>query len=430
MRSDISEKLFAEACRVIPGGVNSPVRAWKAVGGHPRFIQRAAGSTITDADGNTYIDFIGSWGPMILGHAHRAVLRAMQDTLCEGTSFGAPTAREIELARRLVTAFPAIDMVRLVSSGTEASMTALRLARGFTERSKVVKFAGCYHGHVDSLLVRAGSGALTLGAPDSAGVTDAVAAQTISARFNDREGVEKIFAAEGDDIAALIVEPVVGNMGVVPPRPGFLEGLREVTRRHGALLIFDEVMTGFRLAYGGVQTLFDIEPDLTCLGKVIGGGMPLAAIGGRRAVMEKLAPLGTVYQAGTLSGNPLAVAAGIATLEQLAGERTYEQLEERGAVLEEGLRAAMSRHDGVWCLNRRGSMWTLFFGVDEVSDFESASRCDTAKYAAFFRGMLEEGVYLPPSAFEAAFLSLAHSDADIEHTVAAARRVIERGVAA
>jgi glutamate-1-semialdehyde 2,1-aminomutase len=422
MRTEISEKLFAEACRVIPGGVNSPVRAWQAVGGNPRFVQRAAGSTIIDADGNSYIDYIGSWGPMILGHAHRAVLRSIQEALREGTSFGAPTAREIDLARRIVAAFPAIDLVRLVSSGTEASMTALRVARGFTGRPKVVKFAGCYHGHVDSLLVRAGSGALTLGSPDSAGVTSAVAEQTRIARFNDLAGVGELFAAEGDEIAALIVEPVVGNMGVVPPRADFLEGLREVTSRHGALLIFDEVMTGFRLAYGGVQTQLGIQPDLTCLGKVIGGGMPLAAVGGRRAIMEKLAPLGTVYQAGTLSGNPLAVAAGIATLEQLAGERVYELLEERGAALEAGLRGALREHPGSWCLNRRGSMWTLFFGVDEVSDFESASRCDTAKYAAFFRAMLEEGVYLPPSAFEAAFISLAHSDADIEQTVAAARR--------
>jgi glutamate-1-semialdehyde 2,1-aminomutase len=422
MRTEISEKLFAEACRVIPGGVNSPVRAWQAVGGNPRFIQRAAGSTIIDADGNSYIDYIGSWGPMILGHAHRAVLHSIQEALREGTSFGAPTAREIDLARRIVAAFPSIDLVRMVSSGTEASMTALRVARGFTGRPKVVKFAGCYHGHVDSLLVRAGSGALTLGCPDSAGVTSAVAEQTRIARFNDLAGVRELFAAEGDEIAALIVEPVVGNMGVVPPRADFLEGLREVTSRHGALLIFDEVMTGFRLAYGGVQTQLGIQPDLTCLGKVIGGGMPLAAVGGRRAIMEKLAPLGTVYQAGTLSGNPLAVAAGIATLEQLAGERVYELLEERGAALEAGLRAALRERPGSWCLNRRGSMWTLFFGVDEVSDFESASRCDTAKYAAFFRAMLEEGVYLPPSAFEAAFLSLAHSDADIEQTVAAARR--------
>jgi len=422
MRTDISEKLFAEACRVIPGGVNSPVRAWQAVGGNPRFVQRAAGSTIIDADGNSYIDYIGSWGPMILGHANRAVLRSIQEALRQGTSFGAPTAREIDLARRIVAAFPSIDLVRLVSSGTEASMTALRVARGFTGRPKVVKFAGCYHGHVDSLLVRAGSGALTLGSPDSAGVTSAVAEQTRIARFNDLAGVRELFAAEGDEIAALIVEPVVGNMGVVPPRADFLEGLREVTSRHGALLIFDEVMTGFRLAYGGVQTQLGIQPDLTCLGKVIGGGMPLAAVGGRRAIMEKLAPLGTVYQAGTLSGNPLAVAAGIATLEQLAGERVYELLEERGAALEAGLRAALRERPGSWCLNRRGSMWTLFFGVDEVSDLESASRCDTAKYAAFFRAMLEEGVFLPPSAFEAAFISLAHSDADIEQTVAAVRR--------
>ncbi len=417
---DTSEKLFAAASEVIPGGVNSPVRAWRAVGGAPRFIQRAAGSTVTDADGVTYIDYVGSWGPMILGHAHRSVLQAIHNVMREGTSFGAPTAREIEMARVICDAVDSVEMVRLVNSGTEATMTALRIARGFTGRDKVVKFAGCYHGHVDSLLVRAGSGAITLGVPDSAGVTADTSRSTLIANFNDLEDVRGCFAQHGDEIAAVIIEPIAGNMGVVPPQPGFLAGLRELTEQRGALLIFDEVMTGFRVAYGGAQALYGIRPDLSCFGKVAGGGMPLAAVGGCKEVMEVLAPLGPVYQAGTLSGNPLAVAAGLATLEQLRGPGVYERLEERGARLEIGLREAIEKSAIRACVNRVGSMWTLFLGVDEVRDFATATASDTTLFAKFFHGMLRRGIYMAPSAYEAAFLSLAHSDADIDQTIRAA----------
>ena len=424
MKSETSEKLFAEASRYIPGGVNSPVRAWKAVGGAPRFIQRASGSTITDADGNTYIDYVGSWGPMIVGHAHHTVLRALNDALRGGTSFGAPTAREIELARRITGALPAVEQVRLVSSGTEATMTALRLARAFTGRAKLVKFDGCYHGHADALLVRAGSGAMTLGVPDSSGVPEATASQTLVARFNDLDEIESRFRADGDAIAALIVEPVVGNMGLVPPQAGYLEALRRITEAHGTLLIFDEVMTGFRLAWGGVQNPMGIRPDLTCLGKVIGGGLPLAAVGGRREVMQQLAPVGAVYQAGTLSGNPLAVTAGLTTLDLLDRPGTYEKLEELGARLEDGLRAALRRRGRRACLNRRGSMWTLFFGADHVRNADDARACDTAAFARFFTAMLERGIYLPPSQYEAAFISLAHSEGDIDFTVQAAEQAL------
>ena len=420
MKRVTSEKLFAEASRYIPGGVNSPVRAWKAVGGTPRFVQRAAGSTITDADGNTYIDYVGSWGPMIVGHAHHLVLRALNEVMRNGTSFGAPTPREIEMARRICGALPAVERVRLVSSGTEATMTALRLARAATGRPKIVKFDGCYHGHADALLVRAGSGAMTLGVPDSPGVPEATASQTLVARFNDLDEIETRFRAEGETIAAVIVEPVVGNMGLVPPQPGYLEGLRRITAEHGALLIFDEVMTGFRLAWGGVQNTMGIRPDLTCLGKVIGGGMPLAAVGGRRDVMELLAPIGAVYQAGTLSGNPLAVAAGLTTLDLLDKPGTYEKLEALGARLEAGLSAALSRHGRRGCINRRGSMWTLFLGVEQVRNADDARACDTAAFARYFLAMLERGIYLPPSQFEAAFISLAHTEDDIDRTIKAA----------
>ena len=424
MKTGTSEKLFAEASKYIPGGVNSPVRAWKAVGGVPRFIQRASGSTITDADGNTYIDYIGSWGPMIVGHAHAGVLRAVNEALRNGTSFGAPTAREIELARRINGALPTVEQVRLVSSGTEATMTAIRLARAFTGRAKIVKFDGCYHGHADALLVRAGSGAMTLGVPDSPGVPEATASQTLVARFNDVDEIDARFRAEGDAIAAVIVEPVVGNMGLVPPQPGYLEALREITAARGALLIFDEVMTGFRLAWGGVQNALGIRPDLTCLGKVIGGGLPLAAVGGRRDVMQWLAPVGPVYQAGTLSGNPLAVTAGLATLDLLDRAGTYEKLEGLGAQLEEGLRDALLRQRRRGCVSRRGSMWTLFFGVDAVRNADDARAADTAAFARFFTGMLERGVYLPPSQFEAAFISLAHSADDIDMTIRAADQAL------
>lgn len=424
MRTTISDRLYEKACERIPGGVNSPVRAWKAVGGTPRFIQRARGSTIVDVDGNHYVDYVGSWGPAILGHAHPKVLQAVQDALRDGTSFGAPTPREVELANVIATAFPSIEQVRLVNSGTEATMTAIRLARAFTARSKILKFSGCYHGHSDSLLVRAGSGAMTLGVPDSPGVTEAVASQTLVADYNDLAEVEARFTAQGEEIAGVIVEPVVGNMGVVQPRPGFLEGLREITAAHGAVLIFDEVMTGFRVAWGGAQTLFDIRPDLTCLGKVIGGGLPLAAVGGRSEILQRLAPVGPVYQAGTLSGNPLAVAAGLATLEELERPGTYERLESAGARMEEGLTACLQRSEITGCVNRVGSMWTLFLGVGEVENAVDAQRCDRERFARFFRSMLEEGIYLPPSAFEAAFLSLAHGDGDIDVTLQAAERAL------
>jgi glutamate-1-semialdehyde 2,1-aminomutase len=420
----LSQRLFERAAARIPGGVNSPVRAWGAVGGQPVFIQRAHGCTVWDADGRAYLDYVGSWGPMILGHAHPKVLTAIQATMCDGTSFGAPTAREVELAETLAQAFPSIDMVRLVSSGTEAAMTAIRLARGYTGRPKILKFSGCYHGHADALLVRAGSGAATFGVPDSAGVTEAVVSQTLVVELNDLHGVRALLDAEGENIAAVIIEPVVGNMGVIPLQPGFLEALREATRQVGALLIFDEVITGFRLAYGGVQTRLGIEPDLTVLGKIVGGGLPLAAFGGKRKIMEQLAPLGAVYQAGTLSGNPLAVAAGLQTLELLAKPGTYERLEALGTQLEAGLRTALATAQVPTCINRVGSMWTVFFGAAEVRDAPTARTCSTELYARWFRGMLEQGIYLPPSQFEAAFISLAHSEAEIEATVRAAHQVM------
>lgn len=420
----LSQRLYERAAALIPGGVNSPVRAWRAVGGQPLFIQRAHGCNVWDADGRMYVDYVGSWGPMILGHAHPQVLTAIQTALRDGTSFGAPTEREVELAEALAKALPSIEMVRLVSSGTEAAMTAIRLARGYTGRAKILKFSGCYHGHADALLVRAGSGAATFGMPDSAGVPEAVASQTLVAEFNDIHSVHACLDAEGEHIAAVIIEPVVGNMGVIPPAPGFLEALREATSRVGALLIFDEVITGFRLAYGGVQTQLGIDPDLTVLGKIVGGGLPLAAFGGKRKIMEQLAPLGPVYQAGTLSGNPLAVAAGLQTLALLAKPGTYERLEALGAQLEAGLRTALATMQTPACVNRVGSMWTVFFGASVVRDAPTARACHTELYARWFRGMLERGIYLPPSQFEAAFISLAHSEADIEATVRAAGEVM------
>jgi len=423
-KDNLSQRLFERAVRLIPGGVNSPVRAWGAVGGHPLFIQRARGCTLWDADGHAYIDYVGSWGPMILGHAHPKVLTAIHDALRDGTSFGAPTPREVEMAQVLTTAIPSMEMVRLVSSGTEAAMTAIRLARGFTGRPKILKFSGCYHGHADAMLVRAGSGAATFGVPDSAGVPEAVASQTLVAELNDLEMVARYLQAEGSQIAAVIVEPVVGNMGVIPLTADFLKGLRDLTQQYGAVLVFDEVITGFRLAYGGVQSRFGIAPDLTCLGKIVGGGLPLAAFGGKRAIMEQLAPLGPVYQAGTLSGNPLAVAAGLQTLELLQHPGMYDRLEQPAARLEAGLRAAMPRARMPLCLNRVGSMWTLFFGVSAVGDAQAARAANTAAYARWFHGMLERGIYLPPSQFEAAFISLAHGEAEIDATVRAADEVL------
>jgi glutamate-1-semialdehyde 2,1-aminomutase len=419
-----SRELFALAQRYLPGGVDSPVRAFKAVGGDPLFIARGKGSRIWDVDGNEYIDYVCSWGPLILGHAPPAVVQAIQAAAENGTSFGAPTELEIALARLITEAMPGVEMVRFVNSGTEATMSALRLARAATGRPLVIKFAGCYHGHVDSLLVAAGSGAMTFGIPDSPGVPPAVAQTTLVLPYNDLAAVERAFASHGREIAAVIVEPVAGNMGVVPPRPGFLEGLRQLTRDHGALLIFDEVITGFRLGYGGAQALYGITPDLTCLGKIIGGGLPVGAYGGRRDLMRLVAPVGPVYQAGTLSGNPLAMSAGIATLQALRQPGVYAQLEERAAALAEGLTAA-ARAAGVpvHCA-RAGSMLTLFFTDQPVVDYDTARQADTRRYAAFFRGMLDEGVYLAPSQFEALFVSLAHTPDDIAQTVAAAERVL------
>ncbi|WP_418792577.1 glutamate-1-semialdehyde 2,1-aminomutase [Phosphitispora sp. TUW77] len=414
-----SVKFFEEAQKYIPGGVNSPVRAFKSVGHDPVFIDKALGAKIFDVDGNEYIDYVGSWGPMILGHQHPEVVMALKSYLDKGTSYGAPTELETEMAKTIIEAFPAMDMVRMVNSGTEATMSALRVARGYTGRNKIVKFEGCYHGHADSLLIKAGSGALTLGVPTSPGVPENIAINTITAQFNDLETVEKIFELEGEDIAAVIVEPVPGNMGVVPPQPGFLEGLREITGKYGALLIFDEVMTGFRVAYGGAQVRFGIEPDMTCLGKVIGGGLPVGAYGGRKEIMEKIAPSGPIYQAGTLSGNPLAMTAGLVTLKQLQAPGIYDELEKKAAKLAEGLADAADRTGAGVSFNRVGSMVCTFFTGEPVIDFVSACTSDTKKFAAFFRIMLKKGVYLAPSQFEAAFVSLAHSDADIERTIEA-----------
>lgn len=419
----LSESLFDRASSLIPGGVNSPVRAWGAVGGKPLFIQRAKGCRLWDVDGNTYVDYVGSWGPMILGHAHPKILTAIHEAMRDGTSFGAPTVREVDFAARLAAAIPSLEMVRLVSSGTEATMSAIRLARGFTGRSKIIKLDGCYHGHGDALLVRAGSGAATFGVPDSAGVPEATASHTLVAPMNDLAALERYLAAEAEHVAAVIVEPIVGNMGVIPLSRPFIDGLRRATSANGTLLIFDEVITGFRLGYGGVQQRLGIKPDLTCLGKIVGGGLPLAAFGGRRDIMEQLAPLGPVYQAGTLSGNPLAVAAGLAALAQLETAGVYERLDELGALLEEGLRSALAAMSVPWCINRVGSMWTVFFGVEAVHDAATARRTDTAIYARWFRGMLERGVYLPPSQFEAAFVSLAHGEDEIDQTITAARAV-------
>jgi glutamate-1-semialdehyde 2,1-aminomutase len=415
MKTSRSDALFSRAQAVIPGGVNSPVRAFRGVGGTPRFIVRGEGSRVFDADGNSYIDYVGSWGPLLLGHRFPAVIEALREVLDVGTSFGAPTEREIELAELIRSAMPSMEMIRLVNSGTEATMSALRVARGFTGRDLTIKFEGCYHGHVDSLLVKAGSGLATLGIADSAGVPRGFAETTIGLPFNSVWAVERAFAERGPEIAAVIVEPVVGNMGCVPPAPGFLEALRELTKRHGALLIFDEVMTGFRLAPGGAQQLFGIKPDLTTLGKIIGGGLPIGAYGGRADIMKKVAPLGPVYQAGTLSGNPLAVSAGLAMLRHLlADPEVYETLESRSAQLCERTPPGVT-------INRVGSMFTFFFTPEPVTDWDSAKRSDTACFGRFFHFMLERGVYLAPSQFEAGFVSAAHSEDDIRRTVVAAR---------
>jgi glutamate-1-semialdehyde 2,1-aminomutase len=405
-----SESLFQRALKVIPGGVNSPVRAFRGVGGTPPFIARGQGAHILDVDGREYIDYVGSWGPLLLGHRHPEILAALDDALKIGTSFGAPTEREVELAEAICEAVPSIEMVRLVNSGTEATMSAIRVARGFTGRDLIVKFEGCYHGHLDSLLVKAGSGVATLGLPDSPGVPKSFSDTTIALPFNSAAAVEQAFQAHQGKIAGVIVEPVVGNMGCVPPAPGYLAALREITTRNGALLIFDEVMTGFRVAFRGAQQLYGIRPDLTTLGKVIGGGLPIGAYGGRAEIMERVAPSGPIYQAGTLSGNPLAVAAGLAMLRHLkAHPEVYQRLERSAAAL------AAAAPKGV-TVNRVGSMITLFFNEGPVTDWESAKKSDTKRFAKFFHALLENGVYWPPSQFEAAFVSAAHSDDDIRRT--------------
>ena len=419
MAAGESKKLFDRARRKIPGGVNSPVRAWKAVGGSPRFITRGKGAYVFDVDGKSYVDFVASWGPLILGHAHPEIVASLNRALENGTTFGAPTRGEVELAEVVCERLPSIEKVRLVSSGTEATMSAIRLARAFTKRSKVVKFEGCYHGHVDGLLVRAGSGVVTLALPDSPGVPPAFTAETLVAPFNDVDGVEALFQKHPETVAAIIVEPICGNMGVIPAAPRFLAALREVTRRHGALLIFDEVITGFRVSPGGAQEPYGVTPDLTCLGKVLGGGLPLGAFGGRQEVMDLLAPEGPVYQAGTLSGNPLAVTAGLVTLRELSRPGVYQELEAKGKKLQEGFETVLRKHQIQAVVNRVGSMWTLFFGVEQVRDATEARRCDGNRFARFFQGMLERGVYLPPSPFEAAFVSLAHDQSDLEKTLQA-----------
>ncbi|HEY2963082.1 MAG TPA: glutamate-1-semialdehyde 2,1-aminomutase [Pyrinomonadaceae bacterium] len=422
MRSD---ELFSKAIELIPGGVNSPVRAFRGVGGTPRFIKSARGATITDVDGKTYIDYVGSWGPMILGHADEEVVAALQEVAADGTSFGAPTELEVDLAQEVVDAVPSIEMVRMVSSGTEATMSAIRLARGVTGRTRLIKFEGCYHGHGDSLLVKAGSGVATLGLPDSPGVPAALAQNTITVPFNNAAALEQVFA-EHADIAAVIIEPVVGNMGCVPPQAGYLEAVRKLTMANGALLIFDEVMTGFRVARGGAQELYSIAPDITTLGKIIGGGLPVGAYGGSRELMNHIAPAGPIYQAGTLSGNPLSMTAGLVTLRRLRDKSVYERLETASRKLCAGLEAA-ARDAGVTTVtNRVGSMWTSFFTDAPVSDWQTANRSNREQYAAFFHAMLGEGVYLAPSQFEAAFVSLGHTDEIIERTISAATNSFQK----
>ncbi len=421
-----SSDLFARALAHTPGGVNSPVRAFRSVGGKPIFMARGEGSRIWDVDGKEYIDYIGSWGPLIFGHRQPEVLRALQEVLEIGTSFGAPTEREVELAELICKLVPSIEQVRLVNSGTEATMSAIRLARGFTGRDRIVKFDGCYHGHGDSLLVKAGSGVATLGLPDSPGVPLCLAELTTVLPFNDPEALEKEFQSRGSDTACVIVEPIVGNMGCVAPIPGYLKRMRDVTARHGAVLIFDEVMTGFRVAAGGAQQLYDIRPDLTTLGKVIGGGLPVGAYGGRADIMSRVAPAGPVYQAGTLSGNPLAVAAGLAALRRLDSEKPYAKLEALGLRLERGLMDAMAKSEVRGSVNRVGSMFTLFFTDRRVVDFTTAKTSDTVQFNAYFQAMLDGGIYLPPSQFEAAFISAAHTEADIDRTIQVAGNAFGR----
>jgi glutamate-1-semialdehyde 2,1-aminomutase len=425
-RYEKSKALFAEAQQYIPGGVNSPVRAFKSVGIDPVFIEKGEGAYIWDVDGNRYIDYVGSWGPLILGHRHPAVIEALHNYLNYGTSYGAPTDLETELAKMVCEAVPSVEMIRMVNSGTEATMSALRLARGYTKRDKIVKFEGCYHGHADFLLIKAGSGALTHGVPNSPGVPASIAANTITAPYNDLDTLKQIFEQDGRDIAAVIIEPVAGNMGVVPPQPGYLTGLRELTKQYGILLIFDEVMTGFRVAAGCAQSYYNINPDLTCFGKIIGGGLPVGAYGGKREIMQHVSPAGPIYQAGTLSGNPLAMTAGIATFKELAKPNTYEELERKSGKLASGMAQAAADAGVPVSQNRVASMICTFFTAEKVVDFKTACSSDTKKFAQFFRVMLDEGIYMAPSQFEATFMSTAHTDEDIEFTIAAASKAFEK----
>ena len=424
MNFEKSQSLYERALNIIPGGVNSPVRACKSVGADPLFIERGQGCLIYDADGNRFIDYIGSWGPLILGHRHPAVVEAITSVLERGTSFGAPIDLEIQLAQMVIEAVDSVDVVRMVNSGTEATMSAIRLARGATGRDMVIKFDGCYHGHADTLLVAAGSGVATLGIPGSPGVPEAVVQHTLSLPFNDMEAIKKVMDEKGDKIACVIVEPVAGNMGMVSPANGFLETLRELTQNHGAVLIFDEVMTGFRVAYGGAQSLYGIVPDLTCFGKVIGGGLPVGAYGGKRDIMSQIAPQGTVYQAGTLSGNPIAMAAGIATLEQLKTESVYDNLEEKAKRLVAGLDDAAQKAGVAAKVDHVGSMLGMFFTDRNVTCFEDAKTCDLEIFSSFYQGMRQQGIYIAPSQFEVLFLSTAHENEHIDATVDAVEKVL------
>ena len=415
-----SKRLFEEACELIPGGVNSPVRAFKAVGDYPVFIERGEGAYLYDVDGNKYVDYICSWGPLLLGHQPEAVSKAVMEALTKGSTYGAPTGIEVEMAKKIVDAVPSVEMVRMVSSGTEATMSALRLARGYTGRNKIVKFEGCYHGHADHLLIKAGSGALTFGVPSSPGVPESIASETLTAQYNDIDSVKALFAQYPDQIAAVIVEPIAGNMGLVLPKEGFLEGLREVTAEHGALLIFDEVISGFRASFGGAQKVYNIMPDLTCMGKIIGGGLPVGAYGGKKEIMMHVAPVGPVYQAGTLSGNPLAMAAGMAILDELAKPGVYEAIEAKTKKLVQGLQAAADKAGVKIALNQSASLFTIFFTETPVDSYKAAMTSNTEQFKVFFQAMLGQGFYLPPSQFECWFVSQAHSDEDIENTIKAA----------
>ena len=428
MKRDRSKELFSAAQEVIPGGVNSPVRAYAAVGGDPLFIREASGNVLIDEDGNRFLDYNSSWGPLIFGHAHPRIVGALKAAAEKGTSFGTPTEKEIQLAAQVVNAVPSIETVRMVNSGTEAVMSAIRLARGHTGRDKILKFEGCYHGHADSLLVKAGSGLISLGIPGSPGVVADLAKHTLTLPYNDADKVKELFDREGDSIACLIVEPVAGNMGVVPPQPGFLEALREVTEKHGTLLIFDEVITGFRVALGGAQELYGVVPDLTCLGKIIGGGLPVGAYGGRKDIMKGIAPTGSVYQAGTLSGNPLAMAAGIEMLNLLSEDGVYDDLESKSATLCDGFRTNANKLGVKACFTRVGSMFSLFFTDQEVVDYETVTTCDTDLFRRYFNAMLDEGIYIAPSQFEAGFMSAVHTQEDIQTTLEAQFRALELAV--